>query len=43
LLAKADAAVDSVEREMLAAMTGAERKALRDALASAVHGLVDGA
>jgi DNA-binding MarR family transcriptional regulator len=43
LLAKADAAVDSVEREMLAGMTGAERKALRDALGSAVRGLVDGA
>jgi len=43
LLAKADAAVDSVEREMLAGLTGAERKALRDALGSAVRGLLDGA
>ena len=41
LLAKADAAVDSVEREMLAGLTGAERKALRDALGSAVRGLLD--
>jgi DNA-binding MarR family transcriptional regulator len=42
LLAKADAAVDLVEREMLARLAGSERKALRDALASAVRGLGDG-
>jgi DNA-binding MarR family transcriptional regulator len=41
LLSKADAAVDAVEREMLAGLAGAERKALRDGLASAVRGLVD--
>jgi len=42
LLERADAAVDVVEREMLAGMTTAERAALRDSLASAVQGLVDG-
>jgi DNA-binding MarR family transcriptional regulator len=41
LLDKADAAVDVVEREMLAGMATAERRALRDALASAVQGLAD--
>ena len=39
LLVRADAAVDVVEREMLAGLAGAERKALADALASAVHRL----
>lgn len=41
LLARADAAADSVEREMLAGLTGVERKALRKALAEAVEGLSD--
>jgi DNA-binding MarR family transcriptional regulator len=39
LLAKADAAVDVVEREMLAGLAAAERRALRDALASSVRSL----
>jgi DNA-binding MarR family transcriptional regulator len=43
LLAGADAAVDAVEREMLAGLGGVERRALRDALAHAVRGLSDGA
>lgn len=43
LLAKADAAIDVVERQMLAGLGGGERKALRDALASAVRGLADDA
>jgi DNA-binding MarR family transcriptional regulator len=41
LLAQADTAVDRVEREMLAEMAGAERRALRDSLASALRGLGD--
>jgi DNA-binding MarR family transcriptional regulator len=41
LLAKADAAVDLVERDMLAGLTGAERQALRDALGSLVRALAD--
>ena len=43
LLAKADADVDAVERKMLAGLTGAERRALREALDSVVRGLADGA
>ena len=42
VLAKADAAVDAVEHQMLAGMAGAERRALRDALDSAVRGLSKG-
>jgi DNA-binding MarR family transcriptional regulator len=42
LLAQADGAVDTVEREMLAGIGGAERRALRDALALAVRNLSDG-
>ena len=41
LLARADASVDLVEREMLAGLTGAERTALRSALGSVVHALAD--
>lgn len=41
LLAKADQAVDAVERKMLARTTAAERSAFRDSLASAVCALGD--
>jgi DNA-binding MarR family transcriptional regulator len=41
LLGRADAAVDAVEREMLTGIGAAERKALRDGLASAVRGLAE--
>ena len=39
VLDRADAAVDAVERELLAGMTPAERKMLRDGLSSAVRAL----